>query len=420
MKNLKVFGLTIGPLALLVGCGTLVFDSQTNGCVAYSPFEQSCPRSYYTMDGGQCLYTYFIRQDGDDGLVRCSRDTTVDTSPIDCQGDAGAPDIGFDAGVMPLRFPGKLLPRASAVTYPVNQMQAFLMAPTGPAPFDLKSTVLNLPFQPLFSGTPTSQAGMVNCDSTETILSAGFSRGTVIPTVPCNLSVGTPIATGKGSLELALTPDGKSAFVTNFNGSVSVIDTKTLSIVSTILTPGANPFGIAMSPDGTTAWVASYNTTSPALLVINVASRTVTSTVPLTVVPQNLFTSPDGSLLWITSQLANNVTILDTLTLTPSAAITSIQLPTGIAFNPTGTMAYVASATSPGTVQAVSTLDYSVKTSYTVGNAPVDVKCSGSWLTVMNRSSDFVSQINLATGQVISDPVGLVTNVPHTGLAFLQ
>jgi YVTN family beta-propeller protein len=175
-----------------------------------------------------------------------------------------------------------------------------------------------------------------------------------------------------------------------------------------------------MSPDGSTAWVASYNTTSPALLVINVAARTLTQTLPLTVIPQNLFVSPDGSLLWITSQLANNITILDTLTLTPSAVITSISLPTGIAFSATGTMAYVASATIPGSVQAVNTLDYSIKTSYPVGNQPVDVKLRDSWLTVMNRSSDFISQINLVTGTVTSDPQSIVPNVPHTGLAFLQ
>jgi len=194
-----------------------------------------------------------------------------------------------------------------------------------------------------------------------------------------------------------------------------------MSVVATIPTPGANPFGIAISLDGTTAYVASFSPASPALLVINVATRTLTSTVPLTVVPRNLFVSPDGSLLWITSQVANNVTIPDTLTLTPSASITTIPAPAGIGFNPTGTMAYVASATSPGTVQAVNTQSYSVTTSYTVGNVPVDVRMSGpAFVMVMNRGSDFISQINVLTGQVTSQAVNPILNGTHTGLAFIQ
>jgi YVTN family beta-propeller protein len=141
----------------------------------------------------------------------------------------------------------------------------------------------------------------------------------------------------------------------------------------------------------------------------------------LTVVPQNVFLSPDGSLLWITSQTANNVTILDTLTLSPAASITTIPAPAGIGFNATGTIAYIASATSPGTVQAVNTQNYSVTTSYTVGNVPVDVRVSNpAYVTVMNRNSDFISQINVQTGQVTAQPVNPVPNGTHTGLAFIQ
>lgn len=406
-------------MALLIGCGVVVIDSQSGSCLGYSPYDESCPNSYYSMDGGQCVYTYYAKDPNTEDVTTCTRDTTVQSSLINCQGDSSGPSGRPGLGTAFLR---KLLPRLSAGNpYPAGQMQAFLATPSGSQPFDLLASALSLPFQPLAASSPTYQAAEANCNSAETVLSAGYSRGTVIPTVPCNLSVGNPIQTGEGSLEIALTPDGKFAFVTNYNGSVVVIDTNLLSVVSTIQTPGANPFGIAISPDGTTAWVASYNTASPALLVINVATRTLTSTLPLSVVPQNLFVSPDGSLLWITSQLANNIAILDTLTLTQSATITSISLPTGIAFNPTGTTAYVASATIPGTVQAVNTKDYSMGTSYAVGNEPVDVKMSRStWLTVMNRSSDFISQINVVTGKVTSDPQNSVPNVAHTGLAFLQ
>jgi len=419
--RLKIFGVVVGPLAFLCACGVIVTDSQLGGCVGYFPYEETCPNSFYSMDGGQCVYTYYTGgPTGGSAPPVCVRDTTP-AAAIKCQGDASVPTQDYSPSTA-LSFLNRLLPHAAPGNpYPANQMQTFFSTPSGSLPFYVRPTVLSLPFQPLFAGSVSYQDSADNCDSTVTVLSAGYSRGSVIPSVPCNLAVGTPIATGQGSLEIALTPDAKFAFVTNYNGSVAVVDTNALTIAATISTPGAKPFGIAISPDGTTAYVASYNAASPALLVIDVATRTLTSTVPLTVIPQNLFLSPDGSLLWITSQLANNVTILDTFTLMPSAAITAISLPTGIAFNPTGTVAYVASATSPGTVQAVNTQSYSITTSYTVGNEPVDLRMSGStWLTVMNRTSDFVSQINVVSGQVMSEAASLVPNVAHTGLALIQ
>lgn len=415
-NRIKVFGVAFGPLALLcAGCGTIV-ATQMEGCFAVTPSSSSCTgQSALTSIGSMCYYQYqqltFIS-----GTTKttCQTDSQVISSTGNC-GDVGA--------VLYVQSSSdRLRPRAASTTlYPANQMQTFLSTPSGSSPFDLKQMILDLPFQPLFPAPGPSQAGQDNCDSTVTVLVAGYSTGTVTPVVPCNVSVGSPIQTGQGSLEIALTPDGKFAFVTNYNGSVTVVDTKALSVIATIPTPGANPFGIAISADGTTAYVASFNPASPALLVLNVATRTLTSTVPLTVVPQNLFLSPDGSLLWITSQTANNVTILDALTLMPAASITSIPAPTGIGFNATGTIAYVASATSPGTVQAVNTQTYAVTTSYTVGNVPVDVRVSSpAYVTVMNRSSDFISQINVLTGQVTSQPVTPVPNGTHTGLAFIQ
>jgi hypothetical protein len=46
---------------------------------------------------------------------------------------------------------------------------------------------------------------------------------------------------------------------------------------------------------------------------------------------------------------------------------------------------------------------------------------SGSaWIKVMNRSSDFVSDINVVSGQVMNEPVDIIPNAPHAGLAFVE
>lgn len=299
-------------------------------------------------------------------------------------------------------------------------MQTFIASPSGPAPFDPKRLILNLPFRPVLP-TPITRAGAVSCDPSVTVLSAGFTRGQVQQLTPCTEAVGTPIPTGAGSLQIGITPDARFAFVTNFNGGIPVIDLATRSIVTTIPTPGAKPFGIALSPDGSTAYMTSFDATSPALLTIDVARRAVTSTTKLSALPQNIFISPDGSLIWITSQIPDVITVLDALTLTSVATITGVTSPTGLAFNPTGTFAYVASATTPGTVKMIDTTTYAIVKSFNVGNNPVDVRIgNGAYATVMNRSSDFISQINLRTGVVRSDPANLIPNVSHAGLALIQ
>jgi DNA-binding beta-propeller fold protein YncE len=328
-----------------------------------------------------------------------------------CLGDTGIP-------TPPL---AKKSPQAvSSNPYVANQMQTFIASPSGPAPFDLKQTILSLPFRPALPSASVTP-GTVNCDPSVTVLSVGYNRGTVLPLTPCTATVGAAIPTGAGSLQIAITPDARFAFVANLNGSIPVIDLASRSVVTTIQTPGAKPFGIAISPDGATAYVTSFDALNPALLTVDIASRAVTSTVKLSALPQNIFTSPDGNLIWITSQIPDVITVLDALTLTPVASITGVTSPTGMAFNPTGTFAYVASATVPGTVKAIDTTTYSIVKSYNVGNNPVDVRIgSGAYAAVLNRSSDFISHINLETGQVTSEPANQVPNVMHAGLALIQ
>ena len=58
---------------------------------------------------------------------------------------------------------------------------------------------------------------------------------------------------------MAVTPDGKTAFVTNDgSGTVSTIDVKTRTKHPTDITVGTDPDGVAVTPDGKTAFVANY------------------------------------------------------------------------------------------------------------------------------------------------------------------
>jgi YVTN family beta-propeller protein len=69
----------------------------------------------------------------------------------------------------------------------------------------------------------------------------------------------TDIPVGGGTTGVAVTPDGKTAFVTHYDsGTVSTIDVKTGTKHPTDITVGANPGGVAVTPDGKTAFVTNF------------------------------------------------------------------------------------------------------------------------------------------------------------------
>jgi YVTN family beta-propeller protein len=82
--------------------------------------------------------------------------------------------------------------------------------------------------------------------------------------------------------------------------------------------------------------------------------------------------------------------------------------PNAVEFNPTGTLAYITSGTTPGTVKVLDTTTYQIVKSYSVGNEPLDVivNYTGKWVGVTNYSSDFLSFINTTDGNIINVQVG--------------
>jgi YVTN family beta-propeller protein len=66
------------------------------------------------------------------------------------------------------------------------------------------------------------------------------------------------IAIGSTPLAPVVTPDGKTAFVTNFgSGTVSVIDVKTLTKDPSDIPVGTSPIWVAVTPDSKTAFVTN-------------------------------------------------------------------------------------------------------------------------------------------------------------------
>ena len=81
---------------------------------------------------------------------------------------------------------------------------------------------------------------------------------------------------------VAITPDGASAWVTNCDLGVCVIDTATNAVTATFATSTTSAYnlGIAFTKDGKSAYVACYGTPSGAC-VIDTATHALTATIPV-------------------------------------------------------------------------------------------------------------------------------------------
>jgi YVTN family beta-propeller protein len=96
-----------------------------------------------------------------------------------------------------------------------------------------------------------------------------------------------PIKVQSGAAGLAVTPNGKFLYVVNaVAGTVSVISLATNKVLTNIALPdlqGSSPEEIAISPDGSTAYVTFYNFLNPSgpsgVQVIETATKTVVNTI---------------------------------------------------------------------------------------------------------------------------------------------
>jgi YVTN family beta-propeller protein len=113
--------------------------------------------------------------------------------------------------------------------------------------------------------------------STPTAVFAGVLN-MVTGTVTQSISIG-PTADVTAFTQGAITPNGKSVYVTRQDSdNVSVIDTASNTVVTTVAV-GTAPSGAAITPDGAHLYVS--NQASNNLSVIDTASNTVTATVPV-------------------------------------------------------------------------------------------------------------------------------------------
>jgi len=265
-----------------------------------------------------------------------------------------------------------------------------------------------LPVPP--GGPPPGTVPGVTCPTPSAdVVVVNHLNGTLTRLGTCPFSTKAVIPLVSRPLQVEVTPDGTLALVTNFDNAISFVDLATNKVAFNLVTgQNVNPTGIALSPDGVLAYVTSFNAFNPAVLVIDIASRKILNTIPVSEYPQAAFITPDGAQLYVTHPLDDVVTIVDTLTNSVAMRL-SIRAPFGIGFNPTGTRAYIASASgTPGQVIALDTATLKPAATYNVGSSPLDVKVvnDGRSVLVTNFLSGSISAIDTISGEVLTSSNG--------------
>ena len=265
-------------------------------------------------------------------------------------------------------------------------------------PIFIDTVIVDPPLDP----DPIGGGPILNCTPqlVNKQVSVGHLTGTVSLVNPCT-GVITTVPVTSAPLQAAYSPTGDMLGVTSFNNAVTFMDPNTLTVKSVITTDDSiNPSGIAFSADGSTAYVSSFSPGTGALLTIDVAQHKVVQTTELPQYAQSVFLSPDGQRAYVTCPYNDAVYIVDTLTGTVIHGI-RIPYPIGMAFNPTGTRAYITSGTLNGILAELDTSTNQFLRSVAVGSGPEDVvvTADGLQILVANSNDGTVSMINALTFQ---------------------
>jgi len=244
---------------------------------------------------------------------------------------------------------------------------------------------------------------------------AGFNTmtPTIVGGVVCSVSMATNTevgcsTTGSDPEGVAVNNALGTAFVAN-NGddTVSVFSTPSLTLLNT-LGVGPGPENVAVDQSTYTVYVTDNGGNTLSVIQPRLGGGFAVTTVNVGFEPVGVAVDPMTNDVWVTNSGAGTVSVLSGLTYNTLQTIKVGGSPTGIAISDANNEALVANAAT-NTVTPISLTTFAPGTPVAVGSDPFGVAAFLSSISgipslayVANSGSNFVSVIDLATGQVIA------------------
>ena len=239
------------------------------------------------------------------------------------------------------------------------------------------------------------------------------------------------ITVGPSPWGIAITPDGRRAYVASRTAGIVVIDTSTNTVITTI-PDSAMPLGVAIPPDGSRAYVSNA---LASVSVVDISTNTIVTNIPLIdfvgpfpFPPDNQFAIaliPDGTRAYVVSQDNGDTFVIDTISNTQIATVRTDEVTSGtavsIAMSPNGRRAYVAAVGFSALVLIIDTGSNTIiGTINTSGPQPfVGITPDGTrlYINALEAAGDerSVTIIDTATNAIITK---ILTHDPEWGIAF--
>lgn len=134
------------------------------------------------------------------------------------------------------------------------------------------------------------------------------------------------------------------AVTTEGNGTLTVVDVAARRVAGVVATGERTSHQVAVTPDGRRAFVANIG--SGSVTVIDLQAMALVRSIPTGQGAEGVAVSPDGREVWVSNRAENTITILDTRTLEVLAALPSTDFPIRVVFSPDGSRAVVTNARS--------------------------------------------------------------------------
>ena len=134
------------------------------------------------------------------------------------------------------------------------------------------------------------------------------------------------------------------AVTTEGSGTLTVVDVAARRVVAAVPTNQQTSHQVSVTPDGSRAFVANIGSGSVA--VIDLETMTAVKSISTGAGAEGVAVAPDGREVWVTNRAENTVTILDARSLKILATLPSAEFPIRVVFTPSGSLGLVTNARS--------------------------------------------------------------------------